>query len=362
MTASGYRAALFLVLAGFLAACEADTPQGQGRPAARPVLVETVVAQREAVRERVQSVGTLNANESVTLTAKVTEQVSAVHFEGGEMVEPGQILVELVSAEQLALQAEARASLREAQLQLERLLTLGREIATAAETDAARARVDASEARLQAAGSRLEDRTIRAPFAGIIGFRQISVGALLNPGTVIAELNDIDIMKLDFYLPEAYLSRIHPGDLVTGRSVAFPGREFDGAVSRIGSRVDPVTRTFQVRALLENPERTLRPGLLMSASVSLDEEEAIVLPEQALVQTGDQSAVYRVDDQSIAERVSVELGRRQAGSVVIVGGLAPGDRVVVTGQMSLRPGAQVRDASNSSSAAPGSPGADRPSD
>jgi membrane fusion protein (multidrug efflux system) len=361
MTASGYRAALIFALAGVLAACEADAPQGQARPAPRAVLVETVLAQREAVRERVQSVGTLNANESVTLTAKVTEQVSAVHFEGGEMVEPGQILVELVSAEQVALQAEARASLREAQLQLERLLTLGREIATASEIDAARARVDASEARLQALGSRLDDRTIRAPFAGIVGFRQISVGALLNPGTVIAELNDIEIMKLDFYLPEAYLSRIRPGDLVTGRSVAFPDREFDGAVSRIGSRVDPVTRTFQVRALLENPEKILRPGMLMNVAVSLDEGEAIVLPERALVQTGDRSEVYRVDDQSTAERVPVELGRRQAGSVVILDGLAPGDRVVVTGQMSLRPGVQVREASNNPSAAPAPPGAERPS-
>jgi membrane fusion protein (multidrug efflux system) len=361
MISSGYRAALVVAFAGMLAACDADTPQGPARPAPRPVLVETVIAREEPLRERVESVGTLNANESVTVTAKVTEQVSAVHFEGGELVKPGQVLVELVSAEQVALQAEARASLREAQLQLERLLTLGREIATAAEIDAARARVDASEARLQAVGSRLDDRTIRAPFAGVIGFRQISVGALLNPGTVIAELNDIDTMKLDFYLPEAYLSRVGPGDLVTGRSVAFPDREFEGAVSRIGSRVDPVTRTFQVRARLDNSDRTLRPGMLMNASVSLDEGQAIVLPERALVQTGDRSAVFRVDNQSIAERVPVELGRREAGSVIILGGLAPGDRVVVTGQMSLRPGAQVREASDSPRAATAAPGADRPS-
>lgn len=347
-----FAGALLLVCAGLLAGCGQEAPQTASGP--MPVLVETVVAAERPVRERVEAVGTLYANESVTLTAKVTEQVKAVHFDGGELVTQGDVLVELVAAEQVALQAEARANLREAQLQLERLITLGQEIATAAQIDAARARVDASAAKLEALASRLNDRTIRAPFNGVIGFRQISVGALVTPGTVIAELDAIDTMKLDFFLPESYLGRVRPGDEVSGRSIAWPGQQFDGAVERIGSRVDAATRTFPVRALLDNPGRQLRPGMLINVTLSIEEGSSLVVPEQALIQVGDSSAVFRVDADAVAQRVAVEIGRRQPGWVVIKSGIDAGDRIVVRGLTRLRPGASVREArDDTAAAAPG---------
>lgn len=321
---------------------EAAGPGDRGRGG--PVLVETVVAEIQPVQQRVESVGTLYGNESVTVTAKVTEQVSAVHFEGGEVVEAGQVLAELMDAEQVALLREAEANLREAQLQLERLVTLGREIATAAEIDVARARVDASAAQLEAIRSRLADRRITAPFAGVIGFRRISVGALLSPGTVIAELDAIDPLKLDFTLPEVYLSRVAVGDAVTGRSVAWPGLDFSGTVARIGSRVDPVSRAFQVRALLDNGERRLRPGMLINVVLDLAEEPGIVVPERALIQVADRSAVFVVDGDSRAQRVEVQLGRRMPGRVVLRDGVTAGDRVVVNGQLLLRPGVAVSEA------------------
>ncbi|MEL7047115.1 MAG: efflux RND transporter periplasmic adaptor subunit, partial [Pseudomonadota bacterium] len=194
-------------LASTLVACGSeDAAEVSARGAPGPVLVETIEARIQPVTRRVESVGTLYGDESVTLTAKVTEQVSAVHFEGGELVESGQVLAELMDAEQLALLSEAEANLREAELQLERLVTLGQEIATAAEIDVASARVDASAAQLDAIRSRLADRRIVAPFSGVLGFRRISVGALLTPGTIIAELDAIDPLKLDFSLPELFLA------------------------------------------------------------------------------------------------------------------------------------------------------------
>jgi membrane fusion protein (multidrug efflux system) len=330
-----------------LIACSEEPEPASLRGSRGPVLVETVEASIQPVSRRVESVGTLYGDESVTITAKVTEQVSAVYFEGGELVEKGQVLAELVDAEQIALLREAEANLREARVQLERLVTLGQEIATAAEIDVAAARVDASAAQLEALRSRVADRRIVAPFAGVIGFRRISVGALLTPGAVIAELDAIDPLKLDFTLPELFLSEIAVGDTISGRSVAWPGREFSGEVTRISSRVDPVSRAFQARALLRNNEGRLRPGMLINVDLFLEEEPGIVVPERALIQVGDRSAVYVVDDGAIARRVEVTLGRRLPGQVVLRSGVEPGERVVVTGQLLLRPGVAVREADSS---------------
>ncbi|WP_439106253.1 efflux RND transporter periplasmic adaptor subunit [Congregibacter sp.] len=327
-----------------LSACEdPDAPTAARPGAGSPVLVETEIAELALIVRDAESVGTLVGNESVTITAKLTEQVSAVHFEGGELVEAGAVLVELIDVEQLALLREAEAKLRETQLQLDRFLTLGKDIATAAEIDVARARVDANAALLEALRSRIADRTIRAPFDGVIGLRRISVGALLTPGTVIAELDDVNPMKLDFTLPEHYLSQIDIGDSVDAKSTAWDGESFAGEVTQIGSRVDPATRAFSVRALIDNEEARLRPGMLMAVNVSLGEVPGIVVSETALIQSGAQSSVFIVDDESIARRVTVEIGRRMPGLIEIRSGLSPGDRVVRNGQMTLRPGVKVRE-------------------
>ncbi len=307
------------------------------------VLVETTIAQVKSVVDQVDSVGTLYGAESVTLTAKVTEQVQAVYFEGGEFVAQGQVLAELHDEEQQALLAEAKATLREAELQRERLQSLGKDIATLAQLDVSQAKVDASRAQVMAAESRINDRKIRAPFSGIVGFRQISVGALVSPGTVIAELDTVDPLKLDFTLPEVFISQLSVGDRVSGRNIAWPGVIFTGEVERIGSRVDPVSRAFPVRAVLDNGERRLRPGMLINVRVAIEREPGIVIPESALMQVGDQSSVYVVDASGKAERRPVQLGHRQHGEVVLRGGIQPGERIITTGQVLLRPGVAVQE-------------------
>lgn len=334
----------FAVLLLGLAGCQADdvVPGAAGEQGRPPVLVELWEAKPSTVYERLESIGTLLGNESVTITAKVTEQVQSIRFADGQMVKAGDVLVELVDTEQLALLDEADANLREAMLQLERLRKLGSDISTGAQIDVAEAKVAAGRARLEAIGAQIEDRQIRAPFDGQLGFRRVSLGALVTPGTVITELDDISRMKLDFSVPETHLTLVQVGNTVDATSPAFPGEYFTGEVVSIGSRVDPVTRAITVRAMVDNSELRLRPGMLMEVELTAGEREALVVPDQALIQVSGSSMVYVVDDESRAQRRSVEIGKRVQGGVVVRSGLSPGDRVVVNGQFNLRPDSPVK--------------------
>lgn len=331
---------VFLLL---LAGCGGERPgagqKGGQRP---PTLVELWRADTSLVTDKVESIGTLVGNESVTITAKVTEQVSEVFFDDGQMVAAGDVLVALVDTEQDALLREADANLREARLQLERLKKLGSDISTGAQIDVADAKVKASEARLQAIRARIEDRLIRAPFDGRLGFRQVSTGALVTPGTAIAELDDISSMKLDFHVPETYLAQVKVGNSVHGSSPAWPGEIFLGEVVSVGSRVDPVTRAITVRAVIANADLRLRPGMLMGVQLIAGERQALVMPEQALIQVGGNSMAYVVGAENTAERRSLSIGKRRRGGVEVEDGLAVGEQVVVNGQFNLRPGAAVR--------------------
>lgn len=332
-----------VVSLGTLVGCQ-DGGSGAGKQGGQrpPTSVEVWQATPTTVTDRVESIGTLVGKESVTITAKVTEQVSAVYFEDGQMVEAGDVLVALVDSEQEALLREADANLREAKLQLERLKKLGSDISTGAQIDVAEARVKASQARLQAIGAKIDDRLIRAPFAGRLGFRQVSTGALVTPGAVIAELDDISSMKLDFNVPETYLALVKVGNVVNGSSPAWPRELFVGEVISVGSRVDPVTRAITVRALIDNGDLRLRPGMLMSVELITGERQGLVLPEQALVQIGSNSMTYVVGPDNRAERRMLTIGKRVRGGVEIREGLEPGEQVVVNGQFNLRPGAAVR--------------------
>jgi membrane fusion protein, multidrug efflux system len=331
---------LLVVLAG----CDASKEAPQSAPKRPAVPVETEQVASADVGYSVEAIGTLLGNESVSITAKVTDQIAHLHFEDGDRVKAGEILVELTNSEQTALQREAEANLREAELQLERLRKLGSDISTVAQIDVADARVKASEAKVDAIKARIEDHLIRAPFDGVLGFRQVSPGALVTPGTVIAELDDVHTLKLDFTVPEVYLSKVKRGDRLVSTSSAWPGEEFSGEVASIGSRIDEVTRAFSVRALIDNGAGRLRPGMLLSVTVIGEAEAAIVVPEQALMQRGRQSSVYLVDDKSQVQRAAVEIGRRVPGGIVIRSGLSEGQRIVVNGQLSVRPGASVTEA------------------
>jgi membrane fusion protein (multidrug efflux system) len=182
---------------------------------------------------------------------------------------------------------------------------------------------------------------ITAPFDGVLGFRQVSPGTLVTPGTMIATLDDVSTIKLDFSVPETYLANVAPGLAVSARSAAYPDTEFEGTVASVDSRVDPVTRAVIVRATLPNPGAKLRPGMLLSVQLRKPARDALVLPEIALVQTGERASVFRVKADNSVEQVDVVTGARRRGEVEIVEGLAAGERIVVEGTVKLRPGAKV---------------------
>jgi membrane fusion protein (multidrug efflux system) len=255
-------------------------------------------------------------------------------------------LVEMTSAEEHALLKEAQARAAEAERQYDRVSSLARQrSASESLLDERKRDLDTARANLVALESRLADRVVKAPFDGVVGLRNVSRGALVEPGDLITTLDDDRVMKLDFTVPSLFLARLQPGLEIEARARPYGERAFDGVVRGIDSRIDPVTRSVQVRALLPNPSRALRPGLLMQVELLIDPREAVVVPEAALLHQGQTHFVLRVvdaDDGATVERIEVEIGARKPGIVEVRAGLAAGDQVVTEGQEKARPGQPVR--------------------
>jgi membrane fusion protein (multidrug efflux system) len=329
--------------AAFLAGCGDD-----GSTTAEAAPATTVVMARVAPvewRDTIEALGTARSKESVTLTAKVSETVRKVAFDSGDIVRAGDVIVDLSSGAQFAGLEEARAAYQEAERQLARGQELAQsKIISESQLDTQRANRDAAKARMDVVRAQLSDRVITAPFDGILGLRRVSPGTLVTPGTSIATLDDISVIKLDFTVPERYLAVLSQGQDIVALSETYPDREFTGKVTSVESRVDPVTRSVTVRAELPNLERLLRPGMLLSVRLYQAARQAIVVPEIAVLQVGTDAFIYRVAPDQTAARVRVELGSRRRGEVEVVAGLAEGDTIVTEGAVKLRDGARVTDA------------------
>ncbi|MBS3896570.1 efflux RND transporter periplasmic adaptor subunit [Silanimonas sp.] len=301
--------------------------------------------------DRLEAVGTARASESIAITSKLAERVERVRFESGQRVEAGQVLVELDVGGDVADLDAARTAYREAQRQYERQRQLAEQrLIPTSQLDAQRATRDAAQARVQQALARVADRAIIAPFAGVLGLREVSPGQLLQPGTAITTLDALDTMQVDFAVPEVHLARLAEGLAVEARSDAWSGQVFRGRLISIDSRVDVATRSVAVRAAVENPEGRLLPGMLLTLKVFEQERLALVVPEIAVLQIGTQSYVYRVDAERRAELVPVRLGSRELGRVEVVEGLTAGDRIVIDGTVKLRPGLAIRESETAPSA------------
>jgi membrane fusion protein, multidrug efflux system len=335
---------ILLTLAGCSEVSDPPRPGPGGPPggARAPILVVAANATMRAIREEVEGIGTATANESVTITSKITETVSRVMFQDGDRVQRGQVLLELTNREETALLAEARANLEDTRRQLDRLEDLLRQrTVPVSQVDEARARFAAAEARYQSVVARLADRLISAPFSGVLGFRRVSEGTLISPGTPIANLDDLSIIKLDFSLPETYLGMLAEGMELAATSAAFPDRVFAATVRTIDSRIDPVTRAATVRAHIANDDLLLRPGMLLTVRLLTAERLALMVPEDALVQRSDETFVFTIEEQ-LAQIRPVRHGIRSGGWVEILEGLEPGESVITEGVIKVRPGAPVR--------------------
>ncbi len=342
----------------YLSACDGEQPganlaggaRSAGKPGPRggpggyergPTIVETQTAQIRTIIEVLEAIGTTRANESVTITAKVTDTISHVKFEDGSLVETGDVLVELTNEEETALLAEAEANVDDASTQFKRLEgLLTQNSVPASQVDEARARFSAAEARYQSILARLDDRLVRAPFAGLLGFRSVSTGTLVTPGATITTLDDISVIKLDFSIPEVYLGLIKPGLSLVADSPAYPDKQFPATVRTINSRVDPITRAATVRAHIVNDDRLLKPGMLMTVKITTSERETLMVPESALMQRSDQVFVFTVVEGKAQIRQIVH-GSRREGWVEVLEGLNVGEPVISEGVIKVRQGSPV---------------------
>lgn len=309
-----------------------------------PVIVAK--ATLEEFSDRIEALGTLRANETVDLTATVAERVTFIGFEDGKRVSKGDVLLRQSSSEEEALLREVRAMANESELQYERARQLAATGAAAtAQLDEARRIFDTAKARVHAIESRIANLTITAPFDGVVGLRNISIGAVLQPGDMITTLDDDSKMLLDFSVPATFLPVLAEGTPISARAAGYEGELFEGQIRSISSRVDPITRSVLVRAEIPNEERILKPGLLMTVEIKGNLREAVMVKEEAVLSMGDRSFVMVVDEETTpptVHRTEVRLGGRRQGEVEILEGLEEGQKVVAHGTMRVSDGSNVR--------------------
>ena len=326
---------------GFLSRTDAAGKEETSRVApAVPVILAQVVEAPFA--DTLSALGTAVANESVRLTANRSELVKAVHFDDGQLVDAGAVLLELETDEEEAMLAEAKAVMVERQAQYDRQVELNQQgIAPESEVQTASAQLEGAKARVRTLEATIADLVIKAPFRGVLGLRQVSVGALLQPSTVIATLDDLSVVKVDFTIPETWLSAVRVGQPITARTDAYAEVVFPGEVSAIDTRLDPRTRSATVRAAVPNPKRLLRPGMLIKVVVDRGEAPSLQVPEDALMQKGASHYVFVVGEDRVARQVDVAIGRRRVGRVEVLDGVAVDQRVVVQGLTRVRDGGPV---------------------
>ncbi|MGY3265651.1 membrane fusion protein (multidrug efflux system) [Lysobacter sp. HA35] len=311
----------------------------------RPITVTTEVVRTQPFVDTLQALGTVRARESVTVTASVSQKVQTVHFDSGDTVRAGAPLITLVGDAEAAQLRSAEAAAKEASDLYNRQASLAtQQLIARSQLETQRAVRDAAIARVAQMRAQAADRVIRAPFAGVVGLRQVSPGSLVTPGTAITTLDDLGTVFVDFPVPETQLAQVSAGESLSGHAAAYAGRRFDGTVATVDARVDPTTRAVTIRGQFPNADHALKPGMLMQVDVARAERQALLIPEIAVVQVGNDSYVYRVRDGK-AERADVKLGTRTDGRVEVLSGIAVGDSIVVDGTGKLKPGAKISDVS-----------------
>lgn len=322
-----------------------DGPAGTtGGPGGMPPLA--VTAERPAMRtvfERIEAVGTLKSNEAVVVRPEIAGLVEKVHFDEGQAVAAGALLISLDSTIARAELREAEANLELSRRNFQRAADLFKSgTATARTRDEAEARLKADEARVALLRAQLEKTQIRASFAGKTGLRRVSPGAYVKSGDDLVNLEDIDPIKLDFSVPERYLTEIANGATIEVRVDALPGRLFTGTVYAIDPRIDAVSRSVAIRAVIDNADGVLQPGLFATVSlIAGTRTDALLVAEEAIVPRGSEVFVFRVVEGK-ALLTKVVLGWRGDGLVEVTEGLSVNDLVVTAGHTKLRDGAAVQ--------------------
>jgi len=322
-------------------------PGGRGGPGGgRGQTVSEAVIGARAFTDEIRVLGVARGRRSVNITSSTSELITRVLFTDGQRVAAGTPLVELQAREEDAGIIEARAQVAQAQRQYDRYRTLAdRGIAPRVTAEDAETALETAQASLTAAQARRGDRLIRAPFAGVLGLSSVTAGTLVNPGGVITTLDDIDVVRVDFPVPERYLGVLRPGAPIRATIDAYGDESFGGRIALIDTRINEQTRAVTARAEIPNPGGRIRPGMAVRVAVQQGQRTAPAAPEAAVQYEGDGAFVYRIargDEGSTAQRVEVETGSVEGGFVEILSGLDVGDRVVGSGLNRIQPGAPIR--------------------
>lgn len=311
-----------------------------------PTTVAVATATETEWQPYLEAIGTLVATQGVFVSAEIAGKVREIQFESGEPVEAGTLLLQLDDSIE---QAEVQGLIAEAglgKLEFERAAQLlSDKLGSQADYDRTRANLQKTQADLAAKRALLEKKAIRAPFPGILGIRQVDVGAYLEPGDDIVSLQQLDPMYADFSLPERYQSSISHGQQVSVQVKAWPDEQFDGVISAIEPRIDSNTRSVRIRATLANPKLLLRPGMFAEVRLLLPPRGKVVtVPQTAIMYNPYGDAVFVVqqgDAGLVVEYRQVQTGIVRDGQIEISSGLQSGERVVSAGQLKLRNGMPV---------------------
>ena len=311
-------------------------------PVAGSVSVEAVKVATASLPQTITAVGSLRSDESVVLRPEVAGRISSISFQEGQRVAKGTLLVRLDTAVPQAEAQQARANMVLAKNKFDRAVDLAKSNYISGQAkDEAENNFKVAEAALQLSEAKLAKMDLRAPFSGIIGLRSVSVGDYVKEGADLVNLESIDPLKVDFRVPEVYMRQVQVGQSLQVQLDALPGKTFEGKVFAVNPLIDAAGRAVVIRAMVRNPDTSLRPGMFARVRlITRDAQDALVLPEQALVPQGDQQFVFRIQDGK-AVRTKVEVGQRRDAKVEILSGVAKDDLVVTAGQLKLRDGAPV---------------------
>ena len=307
------------------------------------VLVEAAKIQTARLAQAITAVGSLRSDESITIRPEVAGRISEIGFAEGKQVVKGSLLIRFDTSVQRAELQQAEANLALSRSRLDRARDLfNKNFISAQARDEAESNFKVAQATYDLAQARMTKLEIRAPFSGLVGLRQVSVGDYVKDGQDIANLEAIDPLKVDFRVPEIYMKQVAAGQAMQIALDAFPSQTFTGRVFAINPLVDANGRSIVVRAVVNNADARLRPGMFARVKLlTSDSRESMTIPEQALVPAGDDFYVFKVTDGK-AIRTKVEIGQRQTGIVEITGGLANNDIVVTAGQIKIRDGSNVK--------------------
>lgn len=320
-----------------VAAGSGAVAEGQATP---PAAVEVARASSVRIEDDAQSVGSLRSKQGVMLRPEVSGRIARIGFADGQRVRRGQLLVQLDDTLQRAQlqQAQAQASIARTTLQRNREL-LAQNFVSASAVDQSAAALEVAQAQVALASAQVERMRIVAPFDGIAGIRLVNLGDYVKDGADLVNIEDASSMSVDFRLPERYLARLKPGQPVDVQVDALPGRSFQGRIDAVDSQVDANGRSLLVRAKLPNPRGELKAGMFArTRTVFAVREQAVVVPEEALVPQGGRQYLIKVVDTpggKVSQRIEAQIGMRLPGRVEILQGLAAGEMVVTAGQARL---------------------------